>query len=395
MMRAKPLASICSAFHVLAMRRGLSWTAKPLQLLELLRPAWLSAGWAVVRSPIDVARPLHAQVVVTNRCALACTGCDVSTMVHRPSNRDMTRGDYRRVLQSLSPRIVTLLGDGEPLLHPEIVGSVADTSAQGARPMLATNLAIGDAALFAELVAAGLDHVKVTLSHSNRERYRQIKGRDLFDTVINRVDLLRRAEASLPIALEFWVTRDKLGELCTHLELVRDLGLDSAVFLLEQPKGQLAGHGLDSAMMMQVAEAIGLASRLGLRTNLASLIGRAGKDSTAVSSSGRAACAFPWLRAYVNQEGRAGPCVDLVTKAANDSSVQLENLLADQGSFVGQAFRNIRLAFRRGEAPHPTCVGCRKGSLGALCGCVGPYRGKRKRDPIHELATDTRTVDAA
>ena len=61
--------------------------------------------------------------------------------------------------------------------------------------MLATNLSVGDEAMFAELLEAGLGGVKVTLSHSNRRRYGEIKGRDLFEEVLGRVALLK----SIPV----------------------------------------------------------------------------------------------------------------------------------------------------------------------------------------------------
>ena len=84
----------------------------------------LRAAWTLFASPNVVERAYHVQVVVTERCNFACAGCLKSDPENRPSNRDMPLERFERILAGLRPRLVTLLGEGDPLLHGQVVDLV-------------------------------------------------------------------------------------------------------------------------------------------------------------------------------------------------------------------------------------------------------------------------------
>lgn len=87
-------------------------------------------------------RPVHPQVLLTNRCQLSCPYC--SCMKHRKCDADsffpsplMER--YLGELSVLGARAVTLTGGGEPLLHPEFGKVVGRARAAGLEVGLVTN----------------------------------------------------------------------------------------------------------------------------------------------------------------------------------------------------------------------------------------------------------------
>ena len=168
--------------------------------------------------------------------------------------------------------------------------------------------------------------------------------------------------------LEFWIDSDSAGEVEEHLRLAAAHGVHSVQFLLHRPEQQRGPLSLAEAARQHLRAAAELARRGGLRTNLDALV--------AEPSNGRvepaARCALPWLRAYVDLDGRAGPCVDWVTKARSDADMALDDVASGgpHECFSGPAFRSLRASFRAGEAPHAICSGCTKGRLASLRGAA-------------------------
>lgn len=320
----------------------------------------LRCGWTLLRSADVVQHPHHLQVVVTDRCHLACSGCLKADPAHRPGNRDMPLERYVQVLERLRPRLVTLLGEGDPLLHRDLAALVAEAAARGARPYLATNLSVGDEALLADLRNAGLTGMKVTLSCSSRRRYRELKGRDLFDAVLERVVHARRH--GLPLVLELWLDKASVHEVEEHVAFAAEQGLRRVEFLWSDPHEERHEPVLDDEQVAALERAERLAEERGVRTDLARL--RANHGSASGRRPGR--CALPWIRAYVGLDGRTGPCVDLVVKGRTEPELDLANAFEDGAPYAGEPLRALRRAFRRGEEPHAICEGCRRGRVGDL-----------------------------
>ncbi len=328
----------------------------------------LRVAWTLARRSLAVHRAHHLQVVVSDRCNLACQGCFKADPDHRPSNRDMPLERLVGLLRELRPSLVTLLGEGDPLLHRQIVSCIRQVREHGARPILATNLSVGDETLLRNIIDAGLVGARVTLSHSDRDRYRELKGRDLFPEVMDRLrTLVALSRRESKVVVEFWIDRRHLGDLEEHIELVLACGLRRINFLWIRSEEQHGSMALDPEELEALDRATRRASAAGLQTNLAELAAQARRDSTTEGSTA-ARCVLPWLRAYVHVDGRMGPCVDLVSRARSDASICLPNAFDSSGQmpFAGPEFRGLRQAFRDGRAPHDPCRGCRKGQLRPL-----------------------------
>lgn len=328
----------------------------------------LRVAWTLARRPLAVHRAHHLQVVVSDRCNLACEGCFKAHPDHRPSNRDMPVERLVGLLQELRPGIVTLLGEGDPLLHPEIVSCIRRVREHRARPLLVTNLSVGDETLLRDIIDAGLTGARVTLSHSDRDRYREIKGRDLFPEVLARLQTLVGLSRPEPkVVVEFWIDRRHLGDLEEHIALVLACGVRRINFLWIRPEEQRGSMALNPEELEGLHRATRRASAAGLQTNLGELAAQGRRVSTPEGSTA-ARCVLPWLRAYVHVDGRMGPCVDLVSRARIDASICLPNAFDSSGQapFAGSEFRGLRRAFRGGRAPHDPCRGCRKGQLRSL-----------------------------
>jgi MoaA/NifB/PqqE/SkfB family radical SAM enzyme/surfactin synthase thioesterase subunit len=111
--------------------------------------------------------PVFANIEITTRCNLACSYCARAGL--KPREQDMPLERFRRLLDLLPHAYrITLVGLGEPLLHPQVVEMVAIASALGRRVALVTNAMALDPRRSAALLAAGLDSIAFSLDAVDR-----------------------------------------------------------------------------------------------------------------------------------------------------------------------------------------------------------------------------------
>ncbi len=85
-----------------------------------LRPKQIARG---LRTALDPARPMLAQIVVTRKCNLDCGYCNEFDKISQPVPTE-TLYQYIDHLADLGTQVITFTG-GEPLLHPELDKLVA------------------------------------------------------------------------------------------------------------------------------------------------------------------------------------------------------------------------------------------------------------------------------
>ena len=134
-------------------------------------------------------RPVLATFQVNLRCNSACGYCDLPLNVGR---YEMTREEIRRVFSSLyrdGVRFVLLQG-GEPLLRRDLAEILEDLSAIGFHLTLITNGTKITAQLVERLGRLPVA-ISVSLDTLDREKYRQIRGADQLEQVLEGITLLK------------------------------------------------------------------------------------------------------------------------------------------------------------------------------------------------------------
>lgn len=129
--------------------------------------------------------PVFANIEITTRCNLRCVFC-ARTAGDRPVE-DIPLETFQRILDLLPHAYrITLVGLGEPLLHPEVVDCVAMAAAQGRRVSLVTNALLLTPELSQQLLAAGLAGITFSLDAPNSELAAQVRaGTDLDKALSN------------------------------------------------------------------------------------------------------------------------------------------------------------------------------------------------------------------
>jgi radical SAM protein with 4Fe4S-binding SPASM domain len=266
-------------------------------------------------------------VDLTRRCNLHCPACRYHAPDRgRPSAGDETRTDFPAAsfaslcgeLGAMGVPEVVLTGDGEPLLHPDLI-RMADVAGAGRfRSTLLTNGTLLDEATARGLVASGLDVVQISLWAATREDHaRAHPGADpaTFDAAVAALASLvwLRAEARAPrprVRLFQPIDRRNAEGLARLADLAVETGCDE---LSLSPLRTRRGAHADLAL--------GPEELPGLRENLEAI--RRRLDAAGVAHDidrlllryrlgedawRRTPCYVGWVQAHVKPDGAVFPC---------------------------------------------------------------------------------------
>ncbi len=165
-------------------------------------------------------RPVLATFQVNLRCNSACGYCDLPLNVGR---YEMTREEIQRVFSGLyrdGVRFVLVQG-GEPLLRRDLSEILGDLSEIGFQLTLITNGTRLTASLVERLSRLPLA-LSVSLDTLNRETYRQIRGADQLEQVLEGIALLK--EFSHPKFLTCIVSEVNRAEAPDVVRFAREQG---------------------------------------------------------------------------------------------------------------------------------------------------------------------------
>jgi radical SAM protein with 4Fe4S-binding SPASM domain len=329
--------------------------------------------------PPELAPPLptELQVEITSACNLRCAMCLVS---YRPPVNKVTGAMapemFAALVDSLPElRRLTLQGLGEPLLSPYLLDMVRRVKARGIVVGFNSNATLLSRRMAAELVAAGLDWLHVSLDGASAPTFEGIRAGADFDRVVaNLAGLVaakRAAGSATPwVRAVFVAMRRNVAELPDLVRLLARIGVDelrvqnlSHTFSDTDPAGRYAGirrftarealwtgaGGDADAVRRAFQAARAAADEHGLLLRLPRLA------PTPVRRDSGPGCTWPWDAAYVTSAGVVQPCCMVM----GDDRIALGRL--DEQSFpeiwYGEPYREFRRRLAADQPPD-VCRGC-------------------------------------
>lgn len=330
------------------------------------------AALRALRKPVNftsAARtdPIHLNIEITSRCNLFCEHCARSHL-KRPA-KDMGREVFRYLLD-LMPNTykVTLVGLGEPTLHPQLVEFVASASRRGHRVGIVTNAMNLDRYLSRKLIAAGLCGLTFSLDSVDADLVHRVRqGSDIERIIENIEGFVQMAAGKVPTAVFTAVSQQTVRHLPELATLVSGLGVNAWMLsdlnfrwnqfqTLRENWTPVDQKTTGSALKLAFAKALPVLSVRGLEE-----IGlpRRFKDFLIISpvSLGRLSgthrwCLSPWQTLPVDVDGNASICDCL-------PHVSLGNLLERGFSDIwnGTTMRSHR-RLMRSASPPADCLAC-------------------------------------
>jgi len=177
--------------------------------------------------PVLSTEPVFANIEITTRCNLECSYCIRSGNPH--PGEDMPQGTFARMLDLLPHAYrITLVGLGEPLLHHNPAGIVAEAVSRGRRVGLVTNGMCLDKEMGQNLLDAGLHSIAFSLDAPDQKTADIVRKGSNIKRITENIRLFTRAakkKGSVATAVFSAVSVQTLPCLEELVNLVSDLNV--------------------------------------------------------------------------------------------------------------------------------------------------------------------------
>src|ERR1700746_2388488 len=233
------------------------------------------------RGAIAEQEPVCLYLETTNRCNLLCETCP-RTFEDLEPPADMSWELFTHIVDQF-PNIarVVLHGVGEPMMVKALPRMVRYLKERGTYVLFNTNGTLLTERKGRELIAAGLDELRVSLDAAEPRSFLAVRGKDMFARIVRNVrafTALQRAEGIERPLVSLWLTglKETIGQLPDFVQLAHEIGvaeihLQRLVFM---PEGQGLARAqsalfekLEGDEPRRLEEAARVAETLGVRFN--------------------------------------------------------------------------------------------------------------------------------
>ena len=179
------------------------------------------------------AYPIHMQIGPVNYCNHDCTFCFAARTMFDAKKTPRTRIDVARLLeivgemQSLGLRAVTLVGAGEPTLHPQLADIIEGIGGLGVGVAMFTNgSCITDET--AEAIAKHCTFVRFSMTGATPKIHNLVHRNDDFQRVVANIEKVVAARTgTLPtLGSQFILASYSAPDVVAGAKLAKSLGLD-------------------------------------------------------------------------------------------------------------------------------------------------------------------------
>ena len=172
--------------------------------------------------------PVFANIEITTRCNLDCIYC--ARKFIRPETKEMKRAQFNRLLDLLPHAYrVTIVGLGEPLLHPGLADFVNDIERRKRRSGIVTNAMNLDKEKSETVLQAGLSSVAFSLDAAEPKTLAKLRAGSDFSQIIDNIKrfmaISRKRKSTISSAVFSAISQSSVDELDGLADLVSNLGV--------------------------------------------------------------------------------------------------------------------------------------------------------------------------
>lgn len=246
--------------------------------------------------------PRIVMIEPTNTCNLHCPLCPTGAGTLKRPPGFMSFELYQSILADLDGALERLMlyNYGEPFLHPRILDMITLARQAEIHTRISTNGLVFMRAHHADdLIASGLNHLRVSLDGATAETYNVYRVGGQFDRILEGVRLLQQRKRELgqrrpAVEIQFIAMRHNEHELDAVRQLAQDLGVSLRIKTVG-----LGDVNCDPARR----------EWLPAQNSLRRYTERDGQLKLAANGPlTYIICDHPWHRLVVNWDGQATPC---------------------------------------------------------------------------------------
>ncbi|MGD9226590.1 MAG: radical SAM protein [Desulfobacterales bacterium] len=328
---------------------------------------------STVKAELNLPQNLYLEV--TNRCNLKCKACILYKGSWEPP-RDITLDELIRITDQL-PKLkqIALHGIGEPLLNEALPAMIRHLKNRNVSVFFNSNGILIDERRQYELIAAGLDELRISLDAASPQGYKAMRNSDQFDQVIfnlkSFVSHKKRLGAAYPtLSLWFLGTRENIAELPEFIRLAAAIGIKEVYLqrLVYFHDDGGFGVALPEQTLMEtlgktreyLSQSQDLAKQFGIQFSASGL--RCPLESVQTVSGNRSSwqkCYRPRTLMYITSNGNVLPCCISAFSTSDYSSIILGNVFKSslKEIWLGSKYREFRKTHQT-DTPPKCCRGC-------------------------------------
>ena len=324
------------------------------------------------RASHATAAPVCLYLEVTNRCNLLCETCPRTFEALEPP-ADMSMDLFRSITDQV-PHLqrAVLHGVGEPMLVRHLPDMIRHLKARGTYVLFNTNGTLLREKRFDDLIATGLDELRVSLDAADAKTYMLVRGRPFFDRIVRDVANLtarQRAMGATNPRISLWLTglKETIAQLPDFVRLAARMGVaevhlqrlvfDESGFGMARAESSLFEQTrVEEQAAIEAAQAIGRDLGVTLDASGATEPGLSLKRQENRAWSG---CRRPWSLMYVTANGRALPCCIAPFSARGYENYTLGDATTQTLDQIwnGPSYQEFRTALLSDAPPKP-CANC-------------------------------------
>jgi MoaA/NifB/PqqE/SkfB family radical SAM enzyme len=255
--------------------------------------------------------PVQLQIAMTTRCNLACGYCENPLMAKAGLVGDMDFDKYCKLIDQLAGvQVLSLLGIGEPLLHPRFPEMVRYAASKNwgwhvsttSNGMLLTE-EMGD-----KLIDAGLHEMRISIDGPDKDYVEKMRKGAKFDKIVSNFRAFRR-KTNMRMAMNVVMSSINLDSLRDLVPFAVDLGVNHLQIMTLKPwTGVDLGksdftlfHNVDQRQLDAIRRIQSDAEEAGLEFHVS--------HEPYYGNF----CADPWNKPYINPDGLLAPCCTWTT----------------------------------------------------------------------------------
>lgn len=271
---------------------------------------------ALAQKAVLASAPRRLVLELTNQCNLSCVMCGRNAADFKPTRFDLAWLSYFAPVKDLIEE-VTLMGWGEPTVHPEFIKFLQWAYECGMRKYFCTNGMLLDV-LTPALFENRVDIFAVSLDGADAKTNARIRCGSDFDRIIHALEAVNRRRAAEGLEYPynnfvFTAMKQNLDQLPALVRLAADIGVNEvkAVFLTA-----FDGWALEQSLFHEMewvrdvfAQAAEEAERLGVALKLPHL---RGEDPA--GELPHKTCYAGWRDFFLGSDGYVRPCMSTAQK---------------------------------------------------------------------------------
>lgn len=250
--------------------------------------------------------PQEIQIEPTVRCNMNCIMCDTKARHRAP---DMGLENFKQIVGQLrGVKTLGLHGLGESLLNREFFEMVKYALSKRFMVRFNTNMSLMTNKIAEKLIEVGLTEIRFSIDAPNRQIYKQLRGVDLFQSVVKKSKsfVRLRGERKIPYIKQVIVLmKENYRHLNEMITLGKEIGVDE-VFIQnmqswsrpEFREKESKEHSIFCLPKEELEKIFLNVQKNGIKVSLPPLEG------------GKYSCTWPYTGAWISVEGYLCPCCE-------------------------------------------------------------------------------------